>query len=324
MKPLNHIRVKADRRLRGSQAWLEIPLKSFGGGEVEGDGVWGVALEPSHFRFASLSTLTTLLSLNSLLTLWELRVNSLIVAGSSLKDNLSSAFCLTPPELRPPPTFWIGAVCLCLCMSVCTFVKVEILLFCIMGCLQACDVFLILTRDWSWLDSFFYPPWESGGCRSEINGPIHSITAMTIAVMVWKWAPVMWSPLYTSGLGSQLRLRFISFQLWFFFFFEKRKRQCSEGFKESHMTAMGVECREVEDPSVWPNGWDAIPPALPKDKQPLSCNFPAQIMTPLVRSPSSLFSFDFFLFLLSLIPGNVLTSCVVVAAWLALAHFPLR
>lgn len=115
------------------------------GGEVER----GVVLEPSHFRFASLSTLTTLLSLNSLLTLWELRVNPLIVAGSSLNGNLNSVFCLTPPELQPPPTFWIGAVCLCRWMSVCTFVKVEISLFCIMGCLQACGVFLILTGDWS-------------------------------------------------------------------------------------------------------------------------------------------------------------------------------
>lgn len=112
MKPLNHIPVKtADRRLRGSQAWLEAHWSRS-----------GEALEPSHFRFAILCTidlgLTTRLSLNSLLTLWGAQVNSLIVSGSSLKDNLNSAFCLTPRELRLP-TFWIGAVCVCVFEWVC-------------------------------------------------------------------------------------------------------------------------------------------------------------------------------------------------------------
>ena len=33
----------------------------------------------------------------------------------------------------------------------------------------------------------------------EINGPIQPITAMTVAVMVWKWAAVMWIPSIPPG-----------------------------------------------------------------------------------------------------------------------------
>lgn len=41
--------------------------------------------------------------------------------------------------------------------------------------------------------------WVERGCKNEINGPIQPITAMTVAVMVWKWAPVMWIPSIPPG-----------------------------------------------------------------------------------------------------------------------------
>lgn len=202
-------------------------------------------------------------------------------------------------------------------MSVCTCDKVEISLFCIMGCLQACDVFLILTLDWSWRDSFLPPlrkwrlqkwnQWPNSShyshdycCNGVEMGTSH------VNPLLYLWARIT----------TKASIHFLSALIFFLI----SKRQCCEGFKESHMTAMGVEGREVEDPSVWPNGWDTIPPALPKDKQPLSCNFSAQIMTPLVQSPSSPFPFSTF----TLIPGNVSTSCVVSGSSNSISSFSIR
>lgn len=36
-----------------------------------------------------------------------------------------------------------------------------------------------------------------------INGPIQLITAMTVVVMVWKWAAVMWIPTVPPGLDHK-------------------------------------------------------------------------------------------------------------------------
>lgn len=41
------------------------------------------------------------------------------------------------------------------------------------------------------------------GCMREINGPIQPITAMTVAVMVWKWTVVMWIPFISPGLDHK-------------------------------------------------------------------------------------------------------------------------
>lgn len=179
MKPLNHKLVKtAERRLRGSQPWLE--------------GFWSQsmeALEPSRFGLTIYWTadlgLTICLSLNTHFNILVAQVSSLIVPESSLKDNLNSVVCLTPQKETDCVCAFIGP------SWTLVWAVFEHVMFCYkeLGVSQNWPGLVFLgwkrLQEWNqWPNSAYYS--HDCCCNSVEMGTSHV------------------DPFYTPGLGSQL------------------------------------------------------------------------------------------------------------------------